>query len=141
MECAMKLRIMENVLLFTAVIFSLTLSGCAKKVTETSEKGSFQAEVTVREKLKTGRNVVELRLQDSEGGAVEGAEIEVTPWMPEMDHGVLFMPKVKEKGGGLYEVIFHLSMGGLWELRMEITKGEVTDSMVFTFPDVKGKEK
>jgi hypothetical protein len=51
------------------------------------------------------------------------------------------MPKVKEKGGGLYEVIFHLSMGGLWELRMEITKGEVTDSMVFTFPDVKGKEK
>jgi hypothetical protein len=115
--------------------------GCAKKVTETSEKGSFTAEMTVREKLREGRNVVGLRLGDAAGMAVEGAEIEVTPWMPGMGHGVMWVPKVKEKGRGLYEVVFHLSMGGLWELRMKITKGDITDGMVFTFPDVEEKEK
>jgi hypothetical protein len=113
--------------------------GCTSKVTKITEKGLFNVEMRYKGEIKEGRNVADLMIRDLGGSPLEGAKIEVSPWMPEMGHGVPFVPKVTEKGGGLYNIVFHFTMTGLWELKMVIRKGEVEDNVVFEFPDVKEK--
>jgi len=57
-----------------------------------------------------------------------------------MGHGVFDPPKVTERGGGLYRVEdVTLVMGGHWEMRIEVTKDGLTDSIIFDFPEVKAK--
>lgn len=117
----------------------LVLSACTSTVTERSEEGSYRVEMRFRGgTLKTGKNLVRIRVYDSEGGAVEGAEITLTPWMPEMDHGAPWVPKVVEEGNGRYRSNIPLTMGGHWEIRMSIRSGEREDTAVFDFPSVKG---
>ena len=61
--------------------------------------------------------------------------------MPEMGHGVFEKPVIKERGGGLYSVEnIILIMGGRWELRINIRKSAVEDTVTFDFPDVKSSE-
>jgi hypothetical protein len=60
--------------------------------------------------------------------------------MPEMGHGVFTAPIITERGGGLYRVEdVTLVMGGLWEIRIEISKDKIKDTVVFDFPDVKAE--
>lgn len=120
-------------------VLSLLAAGCTQSLEETSENGLYAVQMTFKGTPSVGRNEAGLRLRDAQGRPVEGAEIEVTPWMPGMNHGVPWVPTVKETGGGQYRMVFHLSMEGLWELRMGIAKGEVTDIVVFELPDVEGK--
>jgi hypothetical protein len=122
-----------------ALIIILSVASCTSKVTKITEKGLFNVEMRYKGEIKKGRNVADLMIRDLGGKPLEGAKIEVSPWMPEMGHGVPFVPKVTEKGGGLYNIVFHFTMTGMWELKMVITKGEVEDNVVFEFPDVKEK--
>ena len=106
---------------------------------EITKNGSFSLEMVVKEhELKTGVNKVDLIVHDKNDRDVIGADITMTPWMPEMGHGVFDAPVVTEKGGGLYtfENII-LIMSGHWELRINIKKNGMQDSAVFDFPDVK----
>lgn len=63
-----------------------------------------------------------LRVTDSDGAAIAGAEIVVTGGMPEHDHGLPTQPRVtKELGDGNYRLDgmrFH--MAGFWELAVVI---------------------
>lgn len=129
----------RKIYLIALILISLLAMGCTSRVTKATEKGLFNVDILSKGDVKEGRNVVDLRIRDSGGRPLEGAEIEVTPWMPEMGHGVPYVPKVTEKGGGLYNVVFHFIMGGLWELRITIKKGDAEDNVVFEFPDVKEK--
>lgn len=104
------------------------------------EKGVFSGELKMKETMKTGANNGSLRISDSKGQPVVGADISITPWMPAMDHGVMWHPKITEKADGFYDVLILLSMGGQWELRTEITKGGQQDKLVFMVPDVQGKK-
>jgi len=80
-------------------------------------------------------------VHDKNDKDVASAGITVTPWMPEMGHGVYEKPVVTERGGGLYSVEnIILIMGGHWELRIKIRKGDAEDSVTFDFPDVKISE-
>ena len=102
-----------------------------------SEKGLFQIKLSAKgQLLKYGRNDVAVFLMDEKGTAVEGAKIEITPWMPEHNHGTMWPPKVTEKGKGLYQAIIPLTMGGHWELNFRIRKGEIEDSIFLDFPNV-----
>lgn len=73
-----------------------------------------------------------LHVEDSQGNAISGAEIEVDGGMPEHDHGLATKPRVtRELGNGDYRLAglrFH--MGGNWELLLTIKADGKTDSVV-----------
>lgn len=104
-----------------------------------TEKGLFSVEMDIPgKKLKVGVNTVNLIIHEARDRDVQGAKISVTPWMPEMGHGMFSPPTVTEKGNGLYEVSdVVLVMGGHWEFRIHIQWGEKEDDVVFDFPYVK----
>jgi hypothetical protein len=103
-----------------------------------TEKGLFSVEMLIPEReLMMGVNEVDVIVHDRKDKDVPGAEITVTPWMPEMGHGVLQEPVVLERGGGLYSVKnIVLIMTGHWELRIKISKDGAEDKAVFDFPGV-----
>jgi hypothetical protein len=110
----------------------------ANSIFKVTEKGRYSVEmIIIGNELKTGMNAVDVIVHDEDDADVMSAEITVTPWMPEMGHGVKEVPKVFERGGGLYSIEnVEISMPGLWELRLKIKKGKVKDKVVFEFPDV-----
>jgi hypothetical protein len=111
----------------------------AESIFKATDKGFFGVEMLLKDKEpKTGVSTLKLIIHDASDRDVAGAEITITPWMPEMGHGVSQKPTVTERGGGLYDVedlIF--IMGGHWELRVKVKKDGIEDSVVFDFPEVK----
>jgi len=128
---------------FYLCCLTVLLFGCFSPSSIPAKAGNdtFQAEIIAKKKLQEGRNDVELIITNSSGEAVEGAEVEMIPWMPAMNHGVMWLPKITDKGKGKYEVMFILSMGGNWELRTNIKKDNDEDSLVFDIPNVQEGEK
>lgn len=130
---------------FAVVTVSLFLvfispARAGEDITEPTEKGLFSVKIMVQDKeLKPGKNTIELLIRDKNGRDVERAEITVTPWMPEMGHGVEIEPVISEKGKGLYTADnVYLSMSGRWELRIDVQKGDARDRVVFSFPHIGG---
>ena len=104
-----------------------------------TENGLFGVELVVPdERLAIGINRLDLIIHDKNHRDIEGAAVTVTPWMPEMGHGAFSVPEVEEKGGGLYSVSsIVMIMGGHWEMRVAIKKGDLEDSVVFDFPVIR----
>lgn len=99
-----------------------------------SEQGGFNLQLRLSDSgLKLGPNTADITVQDVAGNPVEGAQLTVTPWMPSMGHGVWDKPVVKELGGGRYHVEnVVIIMGGVWELKVALKKGEREDRAVFS---------
>ena len=118
--------------------------GGPKVMSQVSGKGAFVLEmVPGGDGLAIGPNSVDIVLRDRAGKEIEGAQMTVTPWMPNMGHGVWEKPLVQERGGGRYRVEnIVLIMGGLWELKLDVKSGERADSCVFSFTvaDVKSQQ-
>jgi hypothetical protein len=110
---------------------------------QVTEEGLYSVEVVIKEKkLTKGNNTVDLIIHDRNDGDIVGADIKVVPWMPSMGHGVSDKPVINERGGGLYRVEnINLIMGGHWELRIYVKRGEIEDRVVFAFPDVMAEQK
>ena len=127
-------------LLVLIFVVLLSVAFVVPAYAEKTEDGLF--DVTLKVKgfggLKQGKNIIELKLRDANGKAVEGAQIEITPWMPMMDHGTPWFSKVNDLGRGKYRTNIPLTMGGHWEFRISVKLGEKEDKVVFTFPNVKG---
>ncbi len=118
--------------------FTQHYKGSLFKITE---NGHFSVEMVLKEKdLEVGENAIDLIIHDSKDRDVIGATVTITPWMPEMGHGVSDEPVIEEKGGGLYTArnIF-IIMGGLWELRITVSLDGTKDTTVFEFRDVRMK--
>ena len=79
-------------------------------------------------------NVWWLRLSDSEGEPVLGAELQVTPYMPKHQHGSAEVV-IEELGEGQYRLSpIELIMPGVWEIPVSITPPEgETSEMTFRF--------
>ena len=107
-----------------------------------TEEGVFGVEMMISEKrLVTGVNNIDLIIHDSRHRDIENAEVKVTPWMPEMGHGAFSSPEVTEKGSGLYGVSnIVMIMGGHWELKVDVKKGDMQDRVVFDFPYIRSAE-
>ncbi len=74
-----------------------------------------------------------VRLSDA-AGAVEGATLTVVPFMPAHQHGTSKPVVVTPMGGGRYDLApVNLWMPGLWEVRIAVTSGALTDRIVFSF--------
>jgi len=92
--------------------------------------------------LMEGENKAEIVIHDKNDKDVKGAVITLTPWMPGMGHGVSEKPVVREEEG-LFGSRYHvenlmISMGGHWEILVEVEKDGVKDGAVFDYPDVGG---
>ncbi len=74
---------------------------------------------------QVGENTLLLTITDDGHGA-EGLEVTVEPWMPGHGHGSPETPVVTEGNGGDYTVEnLYFTMGGPWEVRIELADGEV----------------
>jgi len=89
--------------------------------------------------FKVGINDLSLKVTDAKGKAVEDAIISITPWMPDMEHGVNLRTEVKETGKGSYmsdNVGF--SMPGKWQLIVTVNKKDTDDRATFKFANIGG---
>jgi hypothetical protein len=121
-----------------ALAFLVLLTGCSKEAAKTADKGLFHITLSSQgELLKNGRNEVVVRVTDNRDQAVEHAEIDIVPWMPEHNHGAMWPPATIEQGKGLYRSVIALTMSGHWELKVTVRKADISDSTTFDFPDVK----
>ena len=103
--------------------------------TRNSEKGLFNVSYTA----STGTVPVNqlhqwtLHIETPDGQPVEDATITVDGDMPQHGHGLPTQPRVtKNLGKGDYLVDgMKFQMGGWWEVRFNITAGDVTDTITF----------
>lgn len=103
--------------------------------TLTSDDGAFRIEVRTapNQPPTRGRTYVELRLSDAKGAPIDGAALEVVPFMPDMAHAAQTEPDVEPLGDGRYEVApVDMVMSGRWDLLTTI-EGPVHDSASVTF--------
>ena len=76
---------------------------------------------------------VELVVNDADGKPVDGLDLAVQPWMPQMGHGASTKPSIEAMGGGHYVVSkVAFFMPGQWELRTSIA-GSTNDSATVNF--------
>ena len=76
---------------------------------------------------------VELVVTDVDGKPVDGLDLAVQPWMPQMGHGASTKPTIEAMGGGHYVVSkVAFFMPGLWELRTSIA-GTTNDRATVNF--------
>lgn len=74
---------------------------------------------------EAGENIIRLHLKDDSGKGLEKANVSLNLYMPAMGT----MPRmdeksiISEKGQGLYEAKFDLSMAGTWEMDLLVEKG------------------
>lgn len=130
----------KSILTFLSFIIAciFLLAGCTNEVMRSTDKGLFHIKLSSREELlKNGRNEVVVRVTDNKGQAVEHARVEIAPWMPEHRHGAMWPPAAIEEGNGLYRSAIALTMPGHWELKITVSKGDLSDSTTFDFPNVK----
>jgi len=74
-----------------------------------------------------------VHVETAAGEAVENGEIAVDGGMPEHNHGFPTTPEITDElGGGDYMLEgVKFSMAGWWELKLDITAGEQTDTVTF----------
>ena len=83
-------------------------------------------------RLRKLQNVRVLVL-DAMGRPVEGARITIDGAMPEHDHGLPTQPQVRNAlGGGMYDIEgLRFSMGGWWQLKLDIQAPDGADRVTF----------
>ena len=93
---------------------------------------SFEVRTAPQQPPARGLSTVELVATDAAGKPVDGLDLTVQPWMPEMGHGASTKPSIEARGDGHY-VVSHVAcvMPGRWELRTSIA-GAVKDSATIT---------
>src|ERR1700693_829583 len=75
-----------------------------------------------------GANAFRYVITDSSGAPVEGVQLTVTPWMPDMGHRSDVTPKVTAAGAGAFMITdVYFAMPGRWDLISNFS-GRVTDA-------------
>jgi hypothetical protein len=83
-----------------------------------------------------GTNTWTVHVTDAGGKAVDGATIDVKPFMPDHNHGSSITPQVVPMGSGDYHVeLLDFFMPGVWQSTLTITPagGGAPTTVVFTF--------
>ncbi len=102
--------------------------------------GTLQFEMrTLPQPPARGTNAAEFVFTDpADGSPVDGLTLQVTPWMPAMNHGDGIYPSITAAGNGRY-VVGNLDffMPGEWELQTTVSSdvdaSAVTDNVTPTF--------
>jgi hypothetical protein len=137
---------MKKIIPIILVVFSFQIYNynvsAADRLIKKTDNGIYNVEMIVEGKeLKLGKNTIDILIRDLNGKGIEGLEITVQPWMPDMGHGIDIEPVINEKGGGIYTLDnVHISMSGHWELKLDFKRRDMKDRVVFDFPHVGGME-
>lgn len=131
----MKSHLMGNacfVLTFAAAfVFFITLGVCVHPASAFAQESASAAKAHVElmtnpSPAHKGMNVVKVKLSDSTGRSITGAEVSVEFYMPAMPSmGMAAMKTVikgVEKGGGMYEGKGDLGSGGTWRVTITAKK-------------------
>ena len=100
----------------------------------TTENGVFKVSYSSDENIVINKmHTWTLHVETVDGQPVENAVITVDGGMPQHGHGLPTAPQVTEYlGNGDYLVDgLKFQMGGWWEVRFNITAGDVTDTITF----------
>ena len=75
-----------------------------------------------------GENAFRYVITDSSGGPIDGMQMTIAPWMPDMGHGSSATPRVTALGAGAYVITdVFFAMPGRWDLISNFT-GPVSDA-------------
>jgi hypothetical protein len=85
-----------------------------------------------------GDNVWTLQVNAMAGGTVgspvAGGTLNVTPFMPDHQHGTPLKVVIADMGGGLYELSpVNMWMPGLWETTIQVQSASGSDQAVYRF--------
>jgi hypothetical protein len=96
--------------------------------------GPFDGDITLDSASPSvGDHDVELVLVDGQGEPLQGAEIEITPFMPAHGHGSTEVTATETDSGHYLARDVSLFMPGLWELRVHVVDGDVEGRLIATF--------
>ncbi|MBI3203502.1 MAG: FixH family protein [Myxococcales bacterium] len=103
-----------------------------------SASGAFSAAfVPHPDPPTTGDNALDIALSDADAAPIEGATIQIEPWMPGHGHGTPVVPELSDLGGGNYHAShIDFMMPGFWELTVAVTVADLRDEIVVAY-DVK----
>jgi len=118
------------------VLLAVLVAGTAfaKEYTVQKKAGDYSVDIRMdKDPPVVGTNRVEITVTDKDGKAVTDAKVLVTASMPAMPG----MPAMSNKGeakaeGGKYKGKIELSMGGSWNMSVQITHGGKTTTAKFT---------
>ena len=109
-------------------------SGLDMSTERTTDNGKFNVSFTSEEAIVINQmHSWTLHVETADGQPVENATILVDGGMPQHGHGLPTVPQVTEYlGNGDYLVEgMKFQMGGWWEVRFDITDGDVNDTVTF----------
>lgn len=132
---------MKRIIIALAVLLaSFTATVKAEVIESQSEDGLF----IIRAQTEpwppiVGNNTITLTVLDSRSkNPVEGAEVEVVPWMTLHGHGSSKKTRIQEKGKGIYVIeSVYFTMAGDWDLLIKIRRSQSIDRAIITFKDVR----
>ncbi len=102
--------------------------------TAEGEAGLISCMATPEATPSQGANTFHVMLTDKAASApLEGAMVMAMPWMPSMGHGSNEVAAMDMGGGDYHAEGVTFTMGGSWELKVEVTKDAMTDTCVFTY--------
>lgn len=81
-----------------------------------------------------GVNTWQMQLADADGDPLDGMNVTVKPWMPDMGHGTSVVPRFNADGSGAYTVTpLYFFMAGFWTTTFTIAGDGGTDTVVYGF--------
>ena len=125
--------------LLSSILMSHLLLGCQGDLPDTTgegwtDAGLYELIVTPQpDPPVAGDTVLAMEVLDVDGAAVTEATVTVTPWMPDMDHGIMGDVTISEPTPGQYEAAFAYSMPGYWELTIVVDGGPGVDQRMVAY--------
>jgi hypothetical protein len=103
--------------------------------TVTTDSGRFTVAVDAASEPDVGPNDWVLTITDG-SMPVPGASVVVEPWMPAHGHGITpatYIGVQADVPGNYAIPTFDLIMPGVWEFRVDVSEGMVSDTAAFSF--------
>lgn len=102
----------------------------------TSSQSQFHAKLVTASPAPPARGTNQwvLELTTPSGAPLEGATVQVVPFMPDHGHGTSVKAQVQELGAGRYQVeTLYLFMPGVWRVSVQVSTTTVSDAALFYF--------
>ncbi len=127
-------------LILSILVFVSVETSFAETVEKRTDAGYFIVKLRADPSPPVvGTNTLTVAVRDGRShAAVEGAVLEVVPWMTLHGHGSSKKARVEEIGKGEYEVDnVYFTMEGDWDVLITVHKGDIKDTASVTFKNIK----
>ncbi len=122
----------------SVVVLFLSLAACTSETVESQAVEMWSGNEDCQGEFlpdpdppRAGQTDYMVTLTDPDGAPIEGATLDIEPWMPAHGHGTRREPEVHDMGSGHYHAIIYYNMGGHWEITVEVETASMRDTFVF----------